>query len=90
MMKKWIEIWKKWFGKPTVSASQPPEPSQEGKPRKERKNQSLLDDLEAYLFSRYDFRFNVLTEQTEYRGKGGWGIRPGGSTRVEYPLYRCT
>ena len=70
MMKKWIEIWKKWFGKPTVSASQNPEPSREGKPRQERKNQGLLDDLEAYLFSRYDFRFNVLTEQTEYRGKG--------------------
>ena len=27
---------------------------------------SLLEDLETYLFSNYNFRFNVLTEQTEY------------------------
>jgi predicted P-loop ATPase len=31
---------------------------------------SLLEDLEIYLFKVYDFRFNVLTEQTEYRKKG--------------------
>ena len=34
------------------------------------KNSSLLDNLEACLFDRYDFRFNVLTEQTEYAPKG--------------------
>ena len=27
---------------------------------------SLLEDLETYLFSNYNFRFNVLTDQTEY------------------------
>ena len=32
---------------------------------KNKKN-SLLESLENYLFSHYDFRFNVLTEQTEY------------------------
>ena len=31
---------------------------------------SLLEDLETYLFSNYNFRFNVLTEQTEYSIKG--------------------
>ena len=31
---------------------------------------SLLERLEAYLLAHYDFRFNVLTEQTEYRRKG--------------------
>ena len=30
---------------------------------------SLLEDLETYLFSNYNFRFNVLTEQTEYSFK---------------------
>ena len=31
---------------------------------------SILEDLETYLFSNYNFRFNVLTEQTEYSIKG--------------------
>ena len=35
---------------------------------KNKKN-SLLESLETYLFSHYDFRFNVLTEQTEYSPK---------------------
>ena len=69
---------KKWFGKtsecgvsPNVSkgVSQSPNTSQEGSLKKHR-NSSLLDDLEACLFARYDFRFNVLTEQTEYAPKG--------------------
>ena len=75
MMKKVMEILKKWFGKTSVSmmketpsedGSHSPEPS-----REERKNRkrTMLDDLEAFLFDRYDFRFNVLTEQTEYRCK---------------------
>jgi predicted P-loop ATPase len=33
------------------------------------KKNSLLESLETYLFSHYDFRFNVLTEQTEYSPK---------------------
>ncbi|MCD7927099.1 MAG: helicase, partial [Bacteroides sp.] len=28
------------------------------------------EQLEQFLLARYDFRFNVLTEQTEYRKKG--------------------
>ena len=31
----------------------------------------MLEDLENYLFDNYDFRFNVLTEQTEFRKKDG-------------------
>lgn len=30
-----------------------------------------LQRLETYLMNKYDFRFNVLTEQAEYRGKDG-------------------
>ena len=42
--------------------------------KKETKSQksSLLEDLESYLFDNYDFRFNVLIEQTEFRKKGHW------------------
>jgi predicted P-loop ATPase len=40
------------------------------KTEKNVRKSSLLEDLEIYLFKVYDFRFNVLTEQTEYRKKG--------------------
>ena len=78
MIRKMIEWMKKWFEKtsecgvsPNVSegVSQTPNSSQEGSLKKHR-NSSLLDDLEACLFARYDFRFNVLTEHTEYAPKG--------------------
>ena len=68
MMKRLIEIWKKWFGKSSECVSHTPDSFREGKAGKRKS--TLLDDLEAYLFARYDFRFNVLTEQTEYRQKG--------------------
>lgn len=29
----------------------------------------LMEDLRTYLFTRYDFRFNLLTEQAEYTPK---------------------
>ena len=35
----------------------------------------MFDKLEAYLFASYDFRFNVLTEQTDYRRKGEGAFR---------------
>ncbi len=67
-----IEILKKWFAKPNdVCVSNSPALSQEWKAKSPKTN--LLDDLEVYLFARYDFRFNVLTEQTEYRPKGSEG-----------------
>ena len=34
------------------------------------KKSSLLDALEEYFFAHYEFRFNLLTEQTEYSPKG--------------------
>lgn len=77
MMEKLKEIWKKWFEKRSeseqkcsVCISHFPSLSQEEN-RTERKNvTSLLENMEACLFARYDFRFNVLTEQTEYAPKG--------------------
>ena len=76
MLEKIVEIWRNWFGKSSVSmvqetpsggGSHTPDSSREGKMNRKR---TLLDDLEGFLFARYDFRFNVLTEQTEYRRKG--------------------
>ena len=74
MFEKMKEIWKKWFGKKGVETSlnEMMDVSAKTKEKAETtfKNSSLLDNLEACLFDRYDFRFNVLTEQTEYAPKG--------------------
>ena len=69
MMKKLMEILKKWFGKRNVEV--PAKQTVETLMKAEVKNKknSLLESLENYLFSHYDFRFNVLTEQTEYSPK---------------------
>ena len=71
MMKKMIDLLKKWFKKKnvTMTANETKETpvKKETNPRK----LSLLENLESYLFDNYDFRFNVLTEQTEFRKKGG-------------------
>lgn len=61
MIRKIMKIWRKWFAKKGVSTVV--------KNSTEKRN-SLLDNLESLLFARYDFRFNVLTEQTEYAMKG--------------------
>ena len=74
MFEKMKEIWKKWFGKKGVETSlnETMDVSAKTKEKTETtfKNSSLLDNLEACLFDRFDFRFNVLTEQTEYAPKG--------------------
>ncbi len=74
MFEKMKEIWNKWFGKKCVETSlnETMDVSAKTKEKAETtfKNSSLLDNLEACLFDRYDFRFNVLTEQTEYAPKG--------------------
>lgn len=74
MFKKMKEIWKKWFGKKGVETSlnETMDVSAKTKEKAETtfRNSSLLDNLEACLFDHYDFRFNVLTEQTEYAPKG--------------------
>ena len=61
MIRKIMEIWRKWFAKKGVSTVVKTSAD---------KRSSLLDNLESLLFARYDFRFNVLTEQTEYAMKG--------------------
>ena len=70
MIKKMMDLLKEWFGKKNVSMvtheAKETSMKKETNPRK----LSLLDDLETYLFDSYDFRFNVLTEQTEFRKKG--------------------
>ena len=74
MFEKMKEIWKKWFGKKGVETSlnETMDVSAKTKEKTETtfKNSSLLKNLEACLFDRFDFRFNVLTEQTEYAPKG--------------------
>ena len=70
MMKKVMELWKKWFGKRDVSVVENVAKEISIKTEKNVRKSSLLEDLEIYLFKVYGFRFNVLTEQTEYRKKG--------------------
>ena len=69
MMKKLMEILKKWFGKRNVEVSAKQTVETPMKAEVKTKKNSLLESLENYLFSHYDFRFNVLTEQTEYSPK---------------------
>ena len=71
-----LKIWQKWFGEKEVLKQESQascdlhthSPSREGKQNKV--SRTMLEDLEVCLFSNYAFRFNVLTEQTEYRKKG--------------------
>ena len=69
-----LKFWKRWFGK--ESAGQVANPvcheaeAEVTKTEKPASSSPMLERLEAYLFSHYDFRFNVLTEQTEYSPKG--------------------
>ena len=74
MLEKMKEIWKRWFGRKNVETivNEPKEKPVKTKEAMDARPQktSLLDDLETCLFARYDFRFNVLTEQTEYAPKG--------------------
>ena len=74
MFEKMKEIWKKWFGKKGVETSLNETMDVSAKTKEKTqttfKNSSLLENLEACLFDRFDFRFNVLTEQTEYAPKG--------------------
>ena len=69
-MKKVMKLWKKWFGKRDVSVVEDVVKEVSIKTEQNARKSSLLEDLEIYLFKVYDFRFNVLTEQTEYRKKG--------------------
>ena len=68
MKKMIIRLWKKWFGreagqvtnvasKATATTSSTREKATNALP--------MLERLETYLFARYHFRFNLLTEQAE-------------------------
>ena len=70
MMRKVMGILKKWLRKSLVSRPEKMPVETSAKTETKTGKGSLLERLEAYLFARYDFRFNVLTEQTEYRRKG--------------------
>ena len=70
MMKKLKCLWKKWFGEKDVLVVKNESVETPVKTDTKTRKSSLLDDLEACMFGKYDFRFNVLTEQTEYSLKG--------------------
>ena len=65
-----MEILKKWFKKSNVTTIENVCVETPVAVEVKNKRSSLLDTLEGYLFTYYDFRFNVLTEQTEYSPKG--------------------
>ena len=72
MIEKMKQIWKKWFGKKIEPMFEEtlPEILEPMLTDEKKKLPSLLQRLEGYLFGKYDFRFNVLTEQAEFRTKG--------------------
>ena len=63
---KWMEILRRWLGVSHIEMNEPMKLAKTTQLKKE----PMLQCLEDYLMSHYDFRFNVLTEQTEYRSKG--------------------
>ena len=67
MIKRMIEILKAWLNAQGIQ-SQNETVKKEGV--RNPQTCSMLQRLEEYLFGVYDFRFNVLTEQTEYHRKG--------------------
>ncbi len=70
MIEKMKKIWEKWFGKKNEPVNEKMYATMSESISEKGKQPSMLQRLERYLFSRYDFRFNVLTEQPEYREKG--------------------
>ena len=65
-----MEILKKWFKKSSVATAENVLVETPVTMDVKSKKSSLLDELETYWFTHYNFRFNLLTEQTEYRSKG--------------------
>ena len=62
---KWMEILRRWLGVSHIETNEPMKLAKTTQLKKE----PMLQCLEDYLMSHYDFRFNVLTEQTEFRSK---------------------
>lgn len=74
-----IRIWEKWFGKKAGQVKDIMSVVPASVPSVREKSPSalnMLQELEAFLRSHYDFRFNVLTEQAEMAHKGENVYRP--------------
>ena len=69
MIRKLMNFLKEWLGKSVVSNTETKPVVNLNPVVEKQKKSGLLQTLEDYLFSVYDFRFNVLTEQTEYTPK---------------------
>ena len=61
-----MQFFKKWLRKENVAKVENNAVETPVKTEEKERKPSLLKDLETFLFSKYNFRFNVLTEQTEY------------------------
>lgn len=70
MIAKLFDYFKKWFVKESEPVMENGAVEVSVKSERSSKKSSLLEDLEAYLFGHFDFRFNVLAEQTEFCEKG--------------------
>ena len=70
MIRKMMEILMKWFKKSSGATIENVPVETPVTMEVKSKKSSLLDELETYLFTHYNFRFNLLTEQTEYSPKG--------------------
>ena len=70
MIRKMMEILMKWFKRSSVATTENVCVETPVTMEVKNKKSSLLDTLQEYLFTNYDFRFNLLTEQTEYSPKG--------------------
>ena len=61
-----MQFFKKWLRKESVAKVENNAVETPVKTEEKERKPSLLKDLETFLFSKYNFRFNVLTEQTDY------------------------
>ena len=61
-----MQFFKKWLRRESVAKVENNAVETPVKTEEKERKPSLLKDLETFLFSKYNFRFNVLTEQTEY------------------------
>ena len=64
-----MQFFKKWLRKESVAKVENNAVETPVKTEEKGRKTSLLKDLETFLFDKYHFRFNVLTEQTEYAPK---------------------
>lgn len=68
MIKRMIRILEKWLGTKCTPNGKAMKKERTGTTMQAR---LTLQRLETFLMSKYDFRFNVLTEQAEYQEKDG-------------------